>query len=141
MTKDELIRELLNELNIKERIIGGLDYLYTTGRVDNELWRILNKKVDENAESLMSQLIKFYDEKFTFDEIQNVLVFVKTKSGKRILDILTGGDGELIELSSNWLKELIEESIEERERNILKERVERGISWRDYVPPLDTKLY
>lgn len=141
MTKEELIKELLEELNIKERILGGLDYLYTVGQVDNELREILNRKADENAKTLIDKLVSFYDEKFTADEIQNILTFVKTESGKRILDILTGGDEELIELSSNWFKELMEESISERQQNLLKEQIERGVSWRDYVPPLDIKLY
>jgi len=142
MTKEELIKELLDELNIKEQLVlGGLDYLYTIREVDDELQKLLNEKVNKNMEILVSELINFYDKKFTINEIQNILNFIRGKPGEKFLNMVTGKDKEVTEIASNWFKEIMEEAIREREQNILKEQVKRGISWRDYVPPLDIKLY
>lgn len=137
MVKQDLIKELLAELNVKDRVIMGLDYLYIMGSLDSNFRQLVYDKAEANSEELINRLTKLYEDKFEVEELQEALKFVKSKAGKEIMGLLIGDDSKIVDISSDWLKSIIEEASLEITQNRLKQEVEKGVSWRDYVPPLD----
>jgi len=137
MVKQDLIKELLAELNVKDRVIMGLDYLYIMGSLDSNFRQLVYDKAEANSEELINRLTKLYEDKFEVEELQEALKFVKSKAGKEIMGLLIGDDSKIVDISSDWLKSIIEEASLEITQNRLKQEVEKGVSWRDYVTPLD----
>jgi hypothetical protein len=129
--KEALVRELLDLMGTRDKYrtaAGQMVQRYNAYGVGD----IIREAVDNEMDYLFEGTVEIYTEVFDHKTLKKLLKFYKSNIGKEFIKASPVIDQALAALSTRWQAKVIEEA----EKLVLKEKVERGINPTDYIPPL-----
>lgn len=111
-SKEKKVMELLEVMGTKKTMEGSLStyidfYKKSYPNIPSEFWNaIMNKK---NVDDLLSRLIPIYSKNFEENEIDDLLKFYRTETGKKIIQKLPSIMKESMEAGQIWGRNLGEQ--------------------------------
>lgn len=133
-SKETLVRELLDLMSVRskyEQIALQVSKQYATYGMD--VGDAVKEVALSTIDDLCEDTVKIYCEKHDKATIKGVIKFYKSGIGRRFMELGPLIDQELILLSTKWQTKVMDLS----RQLMLKEKVERGINFKDYIPALE----
>lgn len=108
-TKTEKVKELLIEMKTTSNFEKMLDYLTTNAQkmypdIPVEFWTEFKKEADTTI--LIDKITPIYEKHFTMKEIEDLIAFYKTPSGKSFIEKQTVLFQEVNKIGEEWGVEL-----------------------------------
>lgn len=115
-SKENKIKDLLNLMGVEKNMELAIDqmviqYKELFPNVPNEYWNKLNEK--KNMEDLIKRVIPIYSKHLEEKEVDDLITFYKSPTGKKLIEKLPTMLGESMKEGENWGREIGEKITEE----------------------------
>lgn len=127
-SKVGLVKEMLEILGTRNRYLKAVKELSQHLAIP-DLEEVVLKEAEGSVDDFIDIIANIYADKFDLSTLEVVVKFLTSKAGSAYIIIGTSSEERVTELALEWSKNVMQNATN-------KLQVEKGISARDYIPPI-----
>ena len=133
-SKKSLSAELLIYMNTRKRYEEHAERLAQSTAMFDVSDVVLKAAVD-TIDEMIEETKDIYCHRFNRKTLKALIKFYKSEEGRNFLNVSPAVDEDLGALAMKWKTKVLEVA----NQNILKQKMEKGIDAKSYIPPLGAK--